>query len=117
MHFFRELLLGVDEEQAVRGEDEEIIVFLDLVMKALGIRNEEFLVGAIADGSTDGNLSVDPGDSVAIGNQPIHVQNPVDLILPFGILINCHLLYDSVGLHDETTGVTDVAERNFSVLD
>lgn len=55
-----ELVLGVDEEEAVGAEDEEVVIVLNLLVITLRVRYYEVLVWHVADGATHADLAVHP---------------------------------------------------------
>ena len=61
MHLLRHLLFSEDPKEPVSGENEEVVISLDLVGASLRLRNQILLVLNIPDGSADSDIAIDSG--------------------------------------------------------
>lgn len=108
VYLLGQLFLAVNEEETVWRQDKQIVIFLDLVVKALGIGNYEFFVWSIANGTAHRDRAVHPRHPVSIGNQSIYVKYAGNLVLPVRILVHSYLVHLSVSFHQKSARVANV---------
>lgn len=110
VYFLCQLFIIINQEQSIRRKDQEIIIFLKLIMIALWIRNEELLKRLISNRPAHSYRAIYTRYSILIGNKAIHVYYPVYLILSFSVLVNGHLGHVAIIFHNEAARVTNICQ-------
>lgn len=117
MDLLGQLLLGVDAEEPIRRQDEQIVILLNLMVKALWVRNYEFFERFVANRAADGDRPIYSGNAAAPCYEPILADDPFDLVLSSWVLVHRDLAHGAILLKQVRARIANVADRNATIRD
>ena len=111
MNLLGQLLLRVHSEETVGGQDKQIIILLNLMMKAFWIGNNELLEWLIADSPADCDRAVNPSDATTACYEAILPDDPLHLVFPPRVLVHRDLGHRAVLLEKIGARVANIPNR------
>lgn len=108
--------LLVDQHEAVRRQNEHVVVRFKRVVVHFGLGNDKLLDVTVADGAAHGKFSVDAMHAVLASDPAAVVHDAIALILPCGRLIERYLAHAAVLLEEEGARVAKVSDRQPAVV-